>query len=330
VEFYGNAITTSYPKYIDTLQGQLVALEGEYTGLMYAYDGVLLFDSYKYSDYWFYLYDLEQGKLINKICKMGNGPNEYFAEPSIGDFVKDSGKICLWINNGAKNRIELISMHGEVVKTINTSKFKSTNWYGLGSFSVLNDSLLLAYVSSSEVFENKFSAPSNQIFNYRQGKAVKEYTFYSDFVVEDVPGLTSKNSYLSAIGGRNIKPDRSKLVYVMPFLKRVDILDFKSGKMKSVQLKDSPDLNLISSGEPIKMHYRAVDCDERYIYVMEGDLERIFGTINVFDWDGNFVRVLRINESGDVVFTVDPIRKILYTKNDAEKVTAYDVNYLYE
>jgi hypothetical protein len=78
------------------------------------------------------------------------------------------------------------------------------------------------------------------------------------------------------------------------------------------------------------MHYRALQADDSYIYVLEHPKEGLpYGIVNVFDWDGNFVRILRIDD-GNVSFAFDPVRKILYIKNDAEEITAYDLNFLYK
>ncbi|MDR2907463.1 MAG: hypothetical protein LBU91_05695 [Bacteroidales bacterium] len=332
VAFYGDIKIVDYPNQEDILKGYPVKLEGEYTGSMYVYDGILVFQSHKHQASWLYLYDSETGKRVNAICKIGEGPDEYtHFEPFNGTFEKHSDGTCLWINNKARNRIELLNMRGEIVKQFDVLKFESTNPYGFGSFYVLNDSLLWAYVSTIKIFENKYSAPSHYIFNYKLGKIVNKYTFYSNYETDDRTDIWP-DSYLTSTAC-GMKSDRTKLALAMPFLKRVDILDFKSGKMKSVQMRDSPDLNSISLDVRLNRHYWGSICDDRYIYVAEGSYEQFFGTIQIFDWDGNFVRVLRINEEGyekGYVFALDPVRKILYTKNDAEEVTAYDVNYLYE
>jgi len=109
----------------------------------------------------------------------------------------------------------------------------------------------------------------------------------------------------------------------MLFLRRVDILDFESGEFKSIATKDSPDLNRVVSDQAKNVfHYKNLEVDDYYIYVMvEFEGKRTSGTINVFDWEGNFVRVLQVNQDA-VNFAFDPIRRMLYTRTDCGIVRA--------
>ncbi len=333
LEFYGKSIVVDNPKQTDVLKGRPIIIEGEYTGMMYAYDGMLVFESDLHPDGKLYLYDVETGKRINAIGKTGQGPNEFTGLHFFGDFEKDSNGVYLWVNEDPRrNTIVLLNTQGERVKEISTIKFKSTNWYGIGGFHVLNDSLLLAHVSPAVIFEKKYSASGEYVFNYKLGETVKQYLAYSEY---EEPETMLYPDYLSSFSV--IKPDKTKLATAVFSLKRLNIMDVESGKQVSVATKDAPDLNYMFSDKPVEDYYRTLKCDERYIYVLEyvdglsPDIvnDSSPGIVNVFDWDGNFVRILRIDE-GYVAFAFDPIRKILYTKNDAEKVMAYDVNYLYK
>ncbi len=332
LEFYGETVVVDYPKQMDTLKGNTVTFEGEYTGFMSAYNGILVFESEKHPDGYLYLYDAQTGKRISAIVKIGNGADEYTNPLFSWNFEKDSNETYLWINDHDRNNLVLLNTQGKRVKEISTSKFKSTNPYGIGGFYILNDSLLLAHVSPAVIFEKKYSASGEYVFNYKLGETVKQYLAYSEY---EEPETMLYPDYLSSFSV--IKPDKTKLATAVFSLKRLNIMDVESGKQVSVATKDAPDLNYMFSDKPVEDYYRTLKCDERYIYVLEyvdglsPDIvnDSSPGIVNVFDWDGNFVRILRIDE-GYVAFAFDPIRKILYTKNDAEKVMAYDVNYLYK
>ena len=331
LKFHGTTLTVAHPKNIETLQGYSIALEGVYTGPMFAYDGMLVFHDDRHPDGFLYLFDVETGKRINTIGKKGQGPNEFVSFLFYGGFEKGLDGTYLWVNDFLKNNIILFSTRGERVKEINTSKFKSTNDYGIGAFHVLNDSLLLAYVQPYELFENNVVSPSWNVFNYKTGKTINEFKPYGDYRVSGEWNrgfFPLPDDLLASFGA--IKPDKGKLIEAMFFLKRVDILNLESGKSMSITTKDAPILNLVTLSNSIKeLHYVNPQCDDHYIYVMEINGNRTSGKINVFDWEGNFVCILRIKDD-TLNFAFDPIRRILYAKNDADDVTGYDLGFLYK
>ena len=326
--FYGKTIMVDYPTQITSLKGRPVILEDIYTGMMFAYDGLLVFHWNTLPDGRLYLFDAETGVRINAVGQIGQGPDDFINPHFLGDFEKYSNEIYLWVNDISRNVIVKLNMRGERVKEINTAQFRSTNWYGVGRFNVLNDSLLLAEISPVMIFENKFTASGEHVFDYRIGKTVKSHMAYSEFYEPNAVGLfPGIGAYLT--GAREIKPNRTKLATVKYFLKRVDILDIQTGKWKSITTKHTPDLNYILSNKPIRMYYRSLQIDDHYIFVDRGTWETPAGLIYVFDWDGNFKHILRIDKNY-VVFAFDPVRKKLYTKTDCEQITAYDLNFLYQ
>ncbi len=345
IKFYGETITVAYPKQVDTLHNsKILELEGEYTGDFDAYDGVLMFRSEKHPNGYTYLYDAETGKRKNAICPFGQGPEEVLYYVFEDNFEKDSNGIHFWISDVNKKRLLKINMQGQFTQIINTSNFKSTNSFGIGEFFMVNDSVLLAYVQPGEIFTDgqKCYSPSYHVFNYKTNKILRTYEFYSDYTVDEGAGI-NPDMYLYSID--RIKPDKSKIAMAMWHLNRINILDLKSGKIKSIGTKDAPDLNLASSGKRVKPYYRGLRCDEHYIYAIEStlvernknnasfwyeNLTKPSGRIHVFDWDGNFTNILQVKEDVAVNFAFDPVHKKLYSKTDTEKVTAYDLNFLYK
>jgi len=242
-----------------------------------------------------------------------------------------NGEFAIWFNDFNRDNLMMVNTRGEVLKRIETSQFKRRDQF-LGRIFVLNDSLLIAYMQSESVFENgghRVIAPRHRLFNYETGEMLREYKSYSDYKVnEDADFIVVRhlNSY------DEMKPDRSKIAMVMPLMNKINILDIESGKVKSVAKKNSPNLNIVFSGRPVRYYYVDILSDNHCIYAMEGDPDqshRFTGRINVFDWDGNFVKVLQIGEDA-TVFAFDPVRRMLYAKNDLEEITVYDLNFLYE
>jgi len=205
---------------------------------------------------------------------------------------------------------------------------------------MLNDSLLLAHVHPWRVSETRFTASGEHVFNFQQGKTVREFMIFSEY---DHPAdVHWPSQYLTS--NSTLRPDRTKLATVMFYLRRLNILDLESGKIKSIATTGSPDLYHLWHGERVVEHYRAVRSDDHFIFVIESTrarrteanarfwseyLSTPSGRIFVFDWEGNFLHILQINEDAFWV-TFDPVRRILYSKTDCETVRAYCINFLYE
>lgn len=329
--FYGETVDVNYPERVDTLKGYPVNFEGVYTGAMLAYDSILIFKSHKHPDAYLYAYNVETGKRINALCKRGNGTNEVLFVSAYNCFELDSTGVCLWVNDFNQYKLMLVNMRGDYIKQIKTSNLESTNPSGIiaGAF-VLNDSLLTSYMPTGELFENQFIAPFFRLFNYRTNETLKDYLAYSNYEVDLKNYLADgiyPGSFLSSLA--EIKPDKSKIAMAMWNLKRIDILDLKSGITKSIVPQDAQSLERVLLSNHERKYYSDIRCDDRYIYVVEGTWNDPSGRIFVLDWDGNFIRILQADEDG-LRFTFDPVRKILYTKTDDERVTAYDLKFLYK
>ncbi|MCL2560724.1 MAG: TolB-like 6-bladed beta-propeller domain-containing protein [Rikenellaceae bacterium] len=334
-QLYGEVVKVAYPAHVEVLTGTALEVDGVYSGMMYVYDGVLLLNFRDSNGGFASLYDVDTGKSINNmILRQGRGPNEVVVTNPCNVFERDSSGICSWFFDNGRDLLILVNTQGEWLRTIDVSQFERSEKF----FSIvlpLNDSLLIAYTPSIPISENGFSPIVHDIYNYRTGEKVRGFPIYNGYIAAD-PRLTISHDYLSPI--HVLKPDRSKLGLVMECLRRVNILDLESGKVRTIELKDSPALNSVSRGKPIRGHYVRAACDDHYIFAVEGDYygrqsvnERIpvTGKIHVFDWDGNFRHILQVNDDLHV-FAVDPVRRMLYTKNYYEEITVYDIGFLYE
>ena len=343
VELFGERIIVDYPQRVDTLEGYIVELEGAYTGLLFAYDGLLVFKSELHRDGWLYLFDAETGKRISAIAPRGNGPNEFVNLLFWRGFEKNTNtnEIYLWVNDFHRQNLVLLNTQGERVREVSTSEFRQTsNPFGIGGFHMLNDSLLLAHVHPWRISETRFTASGQHVFNFQQGKTVREFMIFSEY---DHPAdVNWPSQYLTS--NTALKPDRTKLAIAMFDLRRLNILDLESGEVKSIATTGSPHLHHLWHGERVVEHYRGIKSDDYFIFVIESMrarrteanarfwseyLSTPSGRIFVFDWEGNFLRILQVNEDAAWI-TFDPVRRILYSRTDCERITAYDVNFLYE
>ena len=321
-EFYGNTLEVDIPEHIEVLKGNQLELDGLYSGLMYAYDGIIFFRFFDYPEEGIYLYDTETGKLINTICKRGNGPNEVISVDFDHCVERDSNGIAFWFHDFNRDNLMLVNLQGKYLKKINTTKFDPDKMCFSRVF-ILNDSLLISYKQFYEVFENSFIAPSNRIYNYRSGKMLKEFKFYSDYRINE------GEPYWSLHSSNRIKPDKSKIAMPMQYLNYINIFDIESGKIKSIKPKGAHGLDFILSGKQVGRYYGDICCDDHYIYVLMEAFGKLTGMIHVFDWEGNFTHILQINKDFQY-FAFDPVRKVLYAKNEYDEITYYDVKFLYK
>ncbi len=224
IKFYGQTVTVDYPKHTHTLtNGKTLNLEGEYTGLMYAYDGVLMFSSDKHPDGYLYLYDVETGRRISAICKKGGAPNEIYNFRFYDNFEKDSNGLHLWICAIDNRKLIRVNMQGEFEETIHTAKFKSSNEFGIGTFFILSDSSIIAYMQGYALFEDgpECVAPSYRVYNLKTGETIQDYKFYSDYTAGTADREILRmwpEFYLTPIS--KIKLDKSKLAMAMLYVGR--------------------------------------------------------------------------------------------------------------
>jgi hypothetical protein len=84
----------------------------------------------------------------------------------------------------------------------------------------------------------------------------------------------------------------------------------------------------------IKRYYEDICVDDKYIYGLYSN-GNVFecNTLNVFDWDGNFIRKILLDKTIiNLSMGFDPINKYLYIdtlSEDDEEIYRYDISYLY-
>jgi hypothetical protein len=134
-----------------------------------------------------------------------------------------------------------------------------------------------------------------------------------------------------------IKPDdQSKLAMGMKSMDQINIMDIATGEIKGYRNKNSPDFNYLRDDiDNVEIYYIDLSVDNKYIYALYNGEEFYTGnTLNVFDWNGNFIRKIVLDKT--VLSTsmgLDPVNKYLYIdtlSEDDEEIYRYDVSYLYK
>jgi hypothetical protein len=341
--FHGKTVIIDVNVKPDTLYGKKIALDGIYTGNIWAYDTLIGFMSYKFPDYHMHVFNVNTGEFLYPLCRRGTGPGE-FPGTAITDQLVYDEQIHYWIRKEfGRDECVLLNLEkpGDVVKQTVDMNFKTEFQDAYGYVFILNDSLLLGcnYGERQYQGEGTFIPPTYYIYNYHTKEKIETYRMYNGFI--PVPGnfynpMWFMSCYQSC---DRIKPDNSKLAMGMCHMDQINILDLRTGELKGYRNKTSPDFSYLREPNNYKLYYTDVFVDERYVYGWYHDTGNSFSKkgdniINVFDWDGNFIRKILLDKPV-LMLTLDPVNKYLYADvseadKDEEEIYCYDLSYLYK
>jgi hypothetical protein len=316
----------------DILSGSKIELDGIYTGSMIAHDSLLFFTSNKYPDYVGLTFNIKTGKTISQSLMKGQGQGG-FITPVLLEQLEIDSSICLWVYDWGKNKCTMINLiDGSHVKEIDVSKLPNEREMITGVF-ILNDSLLLSYNQGEDLYFNRSTLlpPLYRILNYRKNSEIVVYEIYNQFKYNN--DVIDPQSCLFSID--RIKPDKTKLAMPMERFRQINIMDIKTGKVKGYKIEDTPDFDILrkNSQTEIKLYYTETKVDDELIYASIYDENGI--SIDVFDWEGNFKRVLILDLDNNEIscIALDRINKFIYALlvgEEGEIVYRYDVSYLYK
>jgi hypothetical protein len=316
----------------DILSGSKIELDGIYTDAMIAYDSLLFFSSRKYTDYEGLTFNVKTGKTISQSLMRGTGPGG-FVSPVLLEQLESDSSICLWVYDWGKHTCILINLiDGSQIKKIDVSKLPNERDMITGIF-VLNDSLLLAYNQGEDLYfdGNTLLPPFYRILNYRKNSEIAVYNVYNQFKYRS--NTIAPQSCLFSLD--RIKPDKTKLAMPMERFRQINIMDIRTGKVMGYKIENTPEFDILRKGSQteIKPYYTETEVDDELIYAAIYHEKGI--SIDVFDWEGNFKRVLILDLGNKEIsgIALDRINKFIYALlvgEEGEIVYRYDVSYLYK
>lgn len=183
-----------------------------------------------------------------------------------------------------------------------------------------NSLLALKQPAKTNINEFKYTLPELLNINHTNGNTERSYGLYKEPAMYNPTGQDINEClYLSY---NALKPDGSKIALCMNFLSQINIVDLKSGSIKGVRISNTPDFDYLeSNSEDLKYFYNFSDADDNYIYGLCSDVkyselkESVNArTVNVFDWEGNFIRKLYLDQPMDQI-RIDKKRRIFYANN---------------
>jgi hypothetical protein len=328
--FKGEVFIVENKSNTDVLYGQQIKFNEIYTGHISVYDSLIVFSSKKYGDHYSSVFNLKTGERINLLIKLGQGDNEYNGIHCESEFQADTA-ISLWYYDGFHKK------HGILVDLKNNLIQNCIDFSGLPDdekmltrFFILNDSLLLAWHQEEELFEydNMVSPALWSLFNYKTNEKLMQYDVFNNFRYHNMSFCLGSHDI--------IKPDHTKLVMTMSYLRQINIVDITTGVIKGFRVKGSPDFAYVtnSSYKDLTEYYIRSCADDNFIYAMLQKMENT--VVDVFDWNGNYLKTLTLDKKmidKDSNIALDPINKYLYilvVGEKEEETYRYDVSYLYK
>jgi hypothetical protein len=344
--FNGEIIMVNTNVVPDTLRGEKIALDGLYTGNMWAYDTLIGFLYHEFPDYKMRVFNVNTGKFLYPLCKRGMGPAEFPSITYTSQIVYEE-QLYYWIRKeSGRNECVLVNLEtpGDIVKRKMDINIETDFEYTFAFVFILNDSLFMAS-NQGEILRNgndSFRPPAYCIYNSRTKEAIKSYNPYNGFIPvsnEFFSGWWYGECYGSM---DRIKPDKSKMAMGMRAVDQINIIDIATGNITGYRSIGTPDFEYLRHDpNNYKAYYVYLCVDDKYIYgirsvtgKLRGEEARNLNTINVFDWDGNFIRKIVLDKTA-IKITLDPVNKYLYTDvseadKDEEEIYRYDVSYLYK
>lgn len=295
----------------------------------------------KRKDILFSVFDLHSLKHLYSFGSKGNGPNEFNLAFS-STFKPVYGKGSVFAMGNKMNNVQYYKIK-ELLNNITTP-------YKIAKLPPkLNGFRAMAYIGDSIIYGSPYAGENIDLFRFNvDDKVLNNYVEYP----KDYPLIDSETKrevygcYMTA------KPDNTKFARTYSNMGKIEIFDIdnKSSFVISYEgfpsLKDNLQLNKSSKNVEHRGDQRvfswAITSNDKYIYVKvfndrydkiadsEGYNESFVPEVHVFDWDGNPITKLKL-ENYFNYYDVDNEGKYLYTSSVFEEdiIRRYDLSKTY-
>ena len=317
-----------------------LVLNGPNYGEVYVHDSIMVFYNTKLGDKVFNVFHVDSGEELGRFCEKGNGPNELMACSPMYNFFKENGelktllyaphnnKMCEW------NITQSLMQQRSVVRNIPYSwREENNNVYYLNVYALMDD-VLVAKNQAQRVdrSEDGITLPCYQKRTVSTNQQIKKYNIYKRAIKNEDACIIPEAFFYS---NDAIKPDGSKIVMAMLNLPQINIVDLNTGEVTGYRLKGGENFSVFKEDGNLKIHYRWVHADNKYIYASYFGKHRDSDPramapptqmLHIFDWEGNMKYRLLIKE-GIGHYYVDEVRNRLYSINHKTDVVTYlDLN----
>ncbi|WP_455672037.1 BF3164 family lipoprotein [Phocaeicola sp.] len=307
-------------------------------------DSFLLFKSYKYQDYWFYVFDKDKRNLISRICPKGEGPDDFLSCIDTGQFITNSNNDkLLWIGEPYKSFYKLVNITQSIYskKTICDSVV-TINWmekfqYPPVAIFFLADNKIIARNQCEQKFVNdkEYTPGKYRFYQKTLDNIIREDIIYKKPIMPK--GNNSTTSYVSYYTSLDrIKPDETKIAMVMQSIGQLNILDITSGKIIGIRQENSLSFkDLEDNVKERRYYYTSIAVDHEFIYaaysgaIYKGGYPDLAKEIHIFNWEGKAICKLVVDQP-ILGLSYNTWEQKLYGCNIANEVYSYDVSFLHK
>ena len=350
--FYGNIGTYELPEPTGTLTGREITFDSVQTGDMFVHDSLLFFVSNILPRHSVYVFNARTGKYLFGLFRRGQGPLEY-KNVSCTPYKRIvDGQTHIYFD--ATNEQEVIDVNidkmmvhpdrpDSIRAAITASEFRWSKLHHIPYIPVfsLDEQRILA----KTMFEGPYiqtenpALPQYELIDRKTNTIAARFPIYTQRVkprdAESNVHLTENYAYSSSDA---LRPDGKKLAMAMQIVPQINILDIETGQMNCFRLKDAPELDYMNgrSREDLHIYYNNIAASSKYIYAVfwGKPLSQLDNTaensympeVHVFDWDGHFIKRLRLNESVGHI-CIDEKANLLYAKiYSTDQVLVYSLD----
>jgi hypothetical protein len=315
----------------DTLRGEQIKLDGLFAGFFAVYDSLIVFSSEQYRTTLNCLslaFNLKTGKQISSLVKVGKGSGEYTMATTTRQFHIDK-EIRMWFYDYFVKKIcFLVDVTNNTVSdSVDISWLKNDRKEPSRRVWFLNDSLFLVFnMEEPEYTHEKIALPPVwSLYNYKTGEKLRQYDVFNRFRYEA--------SYFSLTSEDQLKPDNTKLIMPMWYCRQINIVNMQTGEIRGYSFETGfPDYTVMEKQElESKRYYFRACVDDDFIYAAIKERDNV--VIDIFDWNGNYLKRLILDKNMDEFMALDTVNKYLYilaVGDEEEEIYRYDVSYLYK
>ena len=252
---------------------------------------------------------MKSKKYLGNYSPRGQGPEETLGAPPTCHFYKENNdlKTILFAPNNSKlfiwNITESLQQKTTIYDNIIPHDWEKdhvqaySNLWRIGADTICNS------VITTSIFEEESPLPYFQIRKISTNSKIKDIHVYKNPIKAKDRKVLQPHSFFG--GEEALKPDGSKAVQAMMRLAQINIIDLKTGEIKGLRVADTENFSLFygSDKENPNDYYRKVVASNDYIFALWSGVDcnslkknRLFNTIHVFDWEGYFVKKLKLTE----------------------------------
>ncbi len=283
----------------------------------------------------FFVYELPDFKFIGSFGEDGFGPTEINNPLFMGQFIEKSGKAFIGTFQGSNRSYRLLDFKKAI-----SNKLSNEDVF---TFNIPSDGVEALYVvENNNIF---YSSGFSNLGEFSIYNAKNEKTNWIKFSNDFDEGYMSSLKQLGLMdlyksGNVKLKPDKSLLVKAYTFLPKLSIYT-PEGELKfSIISKgfEKPEFNRDTQffKEGTYYQYGNIFLTDNFIYALNvncpigGDCSSS-NEIHVFNWEGNPIKRMKLNESLGPAspFAVDEKSKTIYAIIP-KKENSYFYKFIYE